>query len=407
MTTPGARRVYLHVGSPKTGTTYLQEVLWNNREDLRRAGVLYPGDRPEAHFHAAMDLQGTQFQEDHFDTEVPSAWNDLVRRAREWHGTVVISHELFCTADPAEVDRALADLGFAEVHLVCTARDLARQLPAVWQEDVKNRHTLGFAEFAAGVRGDTDSPHFLSELFWARQDLPAVLAKWSRAIPPDRVHVVTVPPAGQPPEIVWRRFAELVGVNPDDYDTTVREPNRSLGVAETELVRRLNHSLDGLLDWPRYDRVVKDGVSHRTLGSRKARTPIVVPREHREWVEQQARALVDALAAANYDVVGDLRELLPSPVSEGAPGANTHPDDADDSEVLDVAVEALTAALRRIAERDSELDEFARRSVGVRRNVVQLCERNPLLTRALEVYRRTKSAGTTLLNQRGGPTGRH
>ena len=44
----------------------------------------------------------------------------------------------------------MQDLSFAEVHVVCTARDLARQIPAVWQEDVKNRHVVTFADFVAG-----------------------------------------------------------------------------------------------------------------------------------------------------------------------------------------------------------------------------------------------------------------
>ncbi len=402
MTTAGAREVYFHVGSPKTGTTYLQEILWNNRHALRSAGVLYPGERPEAHFQAAMSLQGTQFQADHFDSDVPEAWNRLVREARGWHGTVVISHELFCTAKPADIERALADLDFAEVHLVCTARDLARQLPAVWQEDVKNRHQLDFAEFTRGVRGETADPHFLSSLFWARQDLPAVLAKWARDVPPERVHVVTVPPAGQPPEIVWRRFAGLLGLAPEDYDTTVHQQNRSLGVAETELVRRLNHALDGRMDWPSYDRIVKHLVSHETLGSRKPRTPIAMPRRHREWTDERAHALVAALSKAGYDVVGDLDELLPAPLEQEAPDATVDPDDADRSEVLDVAVEALAGVLQHWAEheRDRAEDGAAGHAgrPGVRESLVHLCEQHPVLTRALGVYRRTKSAGTYLVN---------
>ena len=36
----GDRRVVLHVGLPKTGTTYLQAVLAAHREALREAGVL-------------------------------------------------------------------------------------------------------------------------------------------------------------------------------------------------------------------------------------------------------------------------------------------------------------------------------------------------------------------------------
>ena len=34
-----SRRVLLHVGTPKTGTSHLQDVLFRNRERLLEAGV--------------------------------------------------------------------------------------------------------------------------------------------------------------------------------------------------------------------------------------------------------------------------------------------------------------------------------------------------------------------------------
>ncbi len=34
--------VYLHIGIPKTGTTSIQSFLFNNRDQLLEAGILYP-----------------------------------------------------------------------------------------------------------------------------------------------------------------------------------------------------------------------------------------------------------------------------------------------------------------------------------------------------------------------------
>ena len=34
------KRVLLHVGTPKTGTSYLQDVLFRNRQTLSRNGIL-------------------------------------------------------------------------------------------------------------------------------------------------------------------------------------------------------------------------------------------------------------------------------------------------------------------------------------------------------------------------------
>ena len=52
---PGGRRqrLYLHVGLPKSGTTFLQALLAKNRGRLKESGFIYPFVRPEGMFHAA------------------------------------------------------------------------------------------------------------------------------------------------------------------------------------------------------------------------------------------------------------------------------------------------------------------------------------------------------------------
>ena len=53
------RRVVLHVGLPKTGTTYLQALLAHHRDALRGAGVLYPFVKPQAMFLGAVEVRGS------------------------------------------------------------------------------------------------------------------------------------------------------------------------------------------------------------------------------------------------------------------------------------------------------------------------------------------------------------
>jgi len=51
-------RVFLHVGEPKTGTTFLQQVMWRNRSELAAQGVVLPGHHPQDHYRASQDLRG-------------------------------------------------------------------------------------------------------------------------------------------------------------------------------------------------------------------------------------------------------------------------------------------------------------------------------------------------------------
>ena len=48
-----ARRVFLHIGPPKTGTSFLQAAWFQHREDLARQGLLYPGRHLMSQFRAS------------------------------------------------------------------------------------------------------------------------------------------------------------------------------------------------------------------------------------------------------------------------------------------------------------------------------------------------------------------
>ena len=47
----------------------------------------------------------------------------------------------------------------------------------------------------------------------------------------------------EPRDELWRRFAGLLGVDPDSCDTAAATDNTSLGVVEVELMRKINPHL--------------------------------------------------------------------------------------------------------------------------------------------------------------------
>ncbi len=346
-TIDNSQRVYLHIGAPKTGTTYLQHVMSRKRSQLRELGVLYPASNGKAHFLAAHDLRGLDYY-GVSGTKIAGTWGRLVAKVRDWDGPSVISHEMFSLADADTVRRALRDLDGLDVHIVMTARDLSRQIPAHWQEDIKNRGLLTFAEYVHSLKRIDDSVNpFFADIFWQYQNLPEVLRTWAADLPPDRVHIVTAPPRGATgKDALWTRFARIIGIDPEQCPADVPARNPSMGLVETNLLRRLNAKIIDEMNGPSYHNMIKHYLAVTVLAERSGAVPLRLPADDQAWVTQQAEELVHELREAKYDVVGDLDELIPT--WEGADTDPRHPDNATDAELLDASIDALCEVVQRL-----------------------------------------------------------
>ena len=137
-------KVYLHIGEPKTGTTFIQQAMWRNRVELAAQGVVLPGHHPQDHYRASQDLRGLEKLPTDPAGSWTGEWQVLASQAQRAGKTAVISHELFSAADAAQAGRAVQSLQPAEVHIVLTVRDIATLLPAEWQETVKHRNARGW-----------------------------------------------------------------------------------------------------------------------------------------------------------------------------------------------------------------------------------------------------------------------
>jgi hypothetical protein len=335
------RRVYLHVGSPKTGTTFLQQVLWAQRDLAREQGLLLPLTRVTDHYYASLDVREVA-DEPHRPDGASGAWGRLVEEAKSWHGDVLVSHELFAPATAEQAARAVASLEDTfEVHIVVTARDLVRQVPAEWQQHMKSRDVATLPEFIARLRADEPRQGW----FWTVQDFAGVLRRWGSTLPSSQLHVVTVPPASSPSSVLWERFASLVGLTPGDFRLDGVRRNESLGAEQAELLRLVNAELGDRLPKPGpYHPIVVTLLAHRILSGRPGRRLALEP-EDRQYAAQLSRGVADDLAAMGVDVVGDLADLVPGEHSTEAGSATTTGYGVSDGALRDEAVAALAGML--------------------------------------------------------------
>ncbi|MDP9443788.1 MAG: hypothetical protein M3P83_05360, partial [Actinomycetota bacterium] len=333
-----AERIILHIGAPKTGTTFLQEVLFGNRDRLRAAGVLVPGRSRFDHGLAAGGVRQGPHGRRHAN------WRQIVRAAHEWSGTVIISNEWFSRAGARQAERAVQELGIANTHVVFTARDFVEQIPAAWQETLKIGESCSLDDFLQSL--DRERGRWR----WSVLDPAVALKRWRGDLPVEQVHVVTVPSRGSDPDLLWRRFAQLCGVDPVVCDTRPDRVRESLSAESASLLQLLGPSLREAIaaddnHWTETYRWLQRYLSHQLLvpmtGSRiRLRPEQVTELRDRSWVT------VQALTTARYDVVGDLAELTSA---EPPPGAR-HPDDITDRERLDVAMHLVADLLRDVRE---------------------------------------------------------
>jgi len=338
-------RVVLHIGEPKTGTTFLQQVMWRNRPALAGQNVVLPGHHPQDHFRASQDLREIQKLASDPAGSWTGEWDILAaeaRQAQQAQQVAVISHELFSAADAKQAERAVRSLQPAEVHLVITIRDMASLLPAEWQETVKHRNSRGWDDWLADVIDrESVSADRRQWWFWRVHDTLAILDLWSRHLPAENVHVITVPPATKGTGQLWARFASLLGVEPGIVDLSRARANTSLGMPEIEFLRRVNEQLpDEVPDWF-YMWNVKEALAHQTLAAHPPSGRLVLPADRYGWADANADALISGLRKSGYDVIGDLDELLPRVANE--PGVR--PAEQPAEQVLEVAVESAAALI--------------------------------------------------------------
>ena len=329
------RRVFLHIGLPKTATTYLQTILWASRDAVAAHGLVLPGRERRDHLWVSRVVREEPDRKRRPDRE-HEAHARVLGDVRAADGDVLLSHEFFAAATPAQAQAFVADLAGdgREVHVLVTAREPLGLFTASWQESLKNRSTTPLADYG---RSESTSPQDIWD--WRTLDLALVLERWLEAVPADRLHVLPLDRTADREEI-WRRFAGVLGLDPAAADTGGSFPNESMGVVEAELLRRVNGHLG------EFRSALDRGVWIRTF---LADERLVTRGGERFWpypdqvadCRRRGERAVALLADRGVDVVGEPGWLL---VPEDI-GLRRTPDSVSDTEVADAAAEVIAGLL--------------------------------------------------------------
>jgi hypothetical protein len=305
----------LHIGPHKTGTTSIQGALFGAKEAM--------GDAKPTERH----------------------WETLVEQvAATGRRTSVISSEFFADAPGDEtIERIVRELGGDRVHVVVTLRPLVRIMPSQWQQYVQNGLRMGYEDW---LRHMLRKPPYEKPTpsFWRRHRHDRLVERWVRAAGADRVTVVVVDDRDRGG--LMRTFEALLGLPENLLHEVPDTANRSLTLAETEMLRNLNVEFRGNeLPDELYSQLVRYGaVLHMKNacapgpGDVKIRTP--------QWAAEAA-AETGAEMALRIGATG-VRVLGDPGILSAVPEPPTHTD-AEPRMSPEVAAQALYGALAAAA----------------------------------------------------------
>lgn len=349
--------VFLHIGTRKSGTTSLQQLLRSSADVLAEQSVALRAT-PHGMTRVIADLAhgGRELQE--------AAVGRLVRVLEPGPERQIISLEALAELPQwlaSQLVEAIQGLGY-EVRVLITARHWGVAIPSEWQQSVKERGTATLQEYVVATRHGSPG----ESGFWACHYLPDIVSRWSERA--DDVTVIATPsPSGDGPGIVDLFCAEI-GVDPSILRTRKEETvaNRSLSLAQAEMVRRLNLELSRrkMPKRPFYRKAVRGWIVRESLMADSGRMPVRLPAEALPWCIEVTRRQLVELRRSEVRIVGDEADLLcPEELAVG-------PVQPDDRDVLDVALGSMAElAIRRwtVAERKKAAEQPDKSEGRVRR----------------------------------------
>lgn len=350
-----ADRLVLHIGTQKSGTTYLQRVMAALAPQLRKKGVLYPtrlvGKR-EVYNHeaSAYGLLGTEafpWVPRHRAESQRDSWQALREKVARWDGTAVVSGEALSVVDARAAQRLVESLGVDRTDVIITARDLGRVLPSSWQQHIRNGRSTPFTAYLRQLedrRGPGTSQDRRErweadpdQTFWRAYAIGSLAQRWAPFA--SSVRVVGVPRAGSDSFELWRRFltaTELTDVAPaTPPDVDLVAANIGITEPETLVLVGVNRALESG-DLPESKkrairgRIVREAFVPRDDRGRRVSLPADWAERVRTWAADDVQELQDCPAT----LVGDSSDLL-------VDASSTSCDPPDSEAIIDAAGAAL------------------------------------------------------------------
>jgi hypothetical protein len=335
------KRLVIYAGFHKTGTTAIQGALSACRDALLDAGVTYP--------------KAKSGNAQHYLAKSPSSAarkkaTDEIRQFLASSDHVLLASEFFSEFSEKSVESLANSLQNVDIQVVFSMRPLEQMVPSQYQQLVRIGLDKSYVDFVDSLLDHSEKSKDAT-LFWNRHDQAGIIAKWSKHLGPENVHVILVDPSN--PSYLFQWFEKYLDLPAGTLHQHVSENiNRSLDADELELIRALRRLMGE-------ERVATEWIKLyrnrfiRTLVSKKSANPLPVKLQ----MNEKQRVYFQNLGM-RYEK--DIRELAvqihDGGWSFGAKGKPPKPATANissDSVSGKVHIESIAAAMVSIRPEDS------------------------------------------------------
>jgi hypothetical protein len=253
------KKLIIHPGFHKTGTTALQQALSEVRHELHEADFNYPHIAGNAHHRAAWSVieKTWGWKKRGGRLLAPIEFQKLENKLKSSKSTSIISSEFFSEADPTQLAAMAKRLSGFDVQVIFTWRPLPFMLASSYQQYLKYGVKKSYAEWLDSIFAVPGEAKFTPS-FWKRNLHGDVVARWAETFGKENISLLAVDESN--PNYLYETFAELAGIPKG----ILKEPahmaiNRSLTFTEAALLLEINRTYPKDLDWDSYEIFIRKG----------------------------------------------------------------------------------------------------------------------------------------------------
>lgn len=314
------KKVFIHVGFHKTGTTAIQESLFANSEAIKVLGTTYVRTGKKAAHRAAWALSGKTWgwKDRGGEKTSISEWRKLLWKIKLRKSQVIVSSEFFSELSDEHLSKLAVDLKGMDVHIIFTIRPFSKMLSSSYQQYLKYGLKASYEEWLQDIFAVPNKSK-LSPSFWKRHNHAKVIDRWQRTFGSQNIHLIVVDENA--PDHLYRSFEEVLKL-PRQTLTAVNSAgsNRSLSHAEISLLLAINRAFPVSSNWPDYElfirhgaiRFLTDEIELSELDER-----LLTPQWALDISNEFSKKNVTEIESLNLRIYGDLQKLSTSDVAVG------------------------------------------------------------------------------------------